>query len=110
MDFNFFSNFLNNQDPLDTSSVQSPATFQSYALPLVRRVFPSLMAFGNSRTAHGNINLHDVSIDPRELKIERINEGTSIGITSVAPLSAPVGLAYAMRYRYDNNGNEPPDE
>lgn len=47
------------------------ATYQNYALPLVRRMFPELLA---------------------------------MNVTSVQPLTQPMGLAFALRFRYDDQG------
>lgn len=47
------------------------ASYQNYALPLVRRMFPELLA---------------------------------MNVTSVQPLTQPYGVAFAMRYRYDECG------
>lgn len=47
------------------------ANYQNYALPLVRRMFPELLA---------------------------------MNVTSVQPVTQPMGLAFAMRFRYDETG------
>lgn len=47
------------------------ANYQNYALPLVRRMFPELLA---------------------------------MNVTSVQPLTQPMGLAFALRFRYDDQG------
>lgn len=49
------------------------ATYQNYAMPLVRRMFPELLA---------------------------------MNVTSVQPLSQPYGLAFALRFRYDECGTD----
>jgi len=47
------------------------ATYQNYALPLVRRMFPELLA---------------------------------MNVTSVQPMTQPYGLAFSLRFRYDDCG------
>ena len=56
----------------ESQSITSDMTqYQNYAMPLVRRMFPELLA---------------------------------MNVTSVQPLTQPFGLAYALRFRYDECG------
>lgn len=57
--------------PESQSVTSDMAQYQNYAMPLVRRMFPELLA---------------------------------MNVTSVQPLTQPYGLAFAMRFRYDECG------
>lgn len=57
--------------PESQSITSDMAQYQNYAMPLVRRMFPELLA---------------------------------MNVTSVQPLTQPYGLAFAMRFRYDECG------
>lgn len=57
--------------PESQSVTSDMATYQNYAMPLVRRMFPELLA---------------------------------MNVTSVQPLTQPYGLAFALRFRYDECG------
>lgn len=57
--------------PESANITSDMASYQNYALPLVRRMFPELLA---------------------------------MNVTSVQPLTQPMGLAFALRFRYDECG------
>ena len=96
------------------------ANFQNYSMPLVRRVFPGSpewkpSPFNKTREAKLGIKLDGLcgwKAEPKQeqnkiiLKIEKadITGLFAHKVVGVQALSSPVGLAYAMRYAYDNNG------
>lgn len=90
-------------------------------MPLVRRVFPGSLEwkpspFNKTREAKLGIKLDGLcgwKAEPKQeqnkiiLKIEKADIASSLfahKVVGVQALSSPVGLAYAMRYAYDNNG------
>jgi hypothetical protein len=96
------------------------ANFQNYALPLVRRVFPGgpeskPSPFNKTRESKLGIKLDGLcgwKVEPKQEQnkiILKIEKADIVGlfahkVVGVQALSSPVGLAYAMRYTYNNDG------
>lgn len=76
-------------------------SFQNYAMPLVRRVFPSMLDIRTIKNHKGYISFNSGIIQKPERTIGLDDKISGLSITGVAPLSQPLGLAYALRWKYD---------
>ena len=82
------------------------AQFQNYAMPLVRRVFPSLYGGMSLKEHKGFVTFKKGNVQKPEITIGVYVSSLEQRVVGVQPLSQPIGLAYALRWSYDNNGED----